>query len=902
MNNRFNKILLLILAINFFMPFISLSIYNAQENSNVNLIQENIKTIKNETIVDSIQKTKSVEDLNTEEISFQIKDIDETQRREVKNPLSSEIGVSTAVDENKVNAKAGERELIVASPKTSDVQKYYITVDGSLVDENQKTTSNVVNEIEVYNNKIISTDEGIIQTLGGYNKTLYMYDSLEETNNVENGIPLSGGAFDAKYLSTEQYNENYFAHVQISGREGYINIKDVQVIPSSIIKAQSFYENIDGDWVYNSAIDPLFSNEYEQNAIGTAPEWAVQGVKYYSYDDVNYFENNIIKEQTSTKEYYSYFQNMPFTSTADYNASQYQNYLKSVGKTTSEYYYATSSFIDAQNLESVNSLFLFAMANHEGAYGTSYYSKTCNNFFGWGAYDSDPDNACKSYGWPTPRDGILSQAMRIKQLWADLIDWRWAGAQVGNKSHGMNVYYATDPNWGKGIATHMYNTDKYLGQKENNKYRIYEIKNEEPVYTSSSLSSTLKLTNSSTTYRMKRANGNPRVIVTADSSKSFEFQLPTPKNISNSTTCKFSDANKGSYPNFDATYTRSVSKGIGSFACDYSSWTGQQNWYPKKDASGNVTYNVIAGNSITSPGSNNTEHKIRTSLKKVELQSEGIYLEGVGYITNVSQDKPSDVSHKIKIKSDNGENLKEVNAKSIDKPSIMNNYETSGYSYDSGYFSALVPYEIINSGYNNVYLEVTAGGYKKEEKINTSLNKKIKYVKENKIEVYKNSENRLRFKKTLREGKIITSTKKASLNGSKLHLEGIGYMTEMYQKETTRVQHYLEFVDYNKDNIVKSYAVGASPRPSLMDKYESNGLQYDSGYFATYNYKGINISDLPKGKYKIYLKENTAGRTDREWLNGASLPKDQSNLSSNSDGKKYKLYMNSNKRLIMEVS
>src|SRR5699024_8755992 len=109
-------------------------------------------------------------------------------------------------------------------------------------------------------------------------------------------------------------------------------------------------------------------------------------------------------------------------------------------------------FVEAQDKEFVNSLFLYAMANHEGAYGTSNFSNKCNNFFGRGAYDSNPDNACKEYGFSSARDGILAQAIFLRQNYLD-VDWfGYNGGELGNKSHGMNVSYATDPNWGKNIA------------------------------------------------------------------------------------------------------------------------------------------------------------------------------------------------------------------------------------------------------------------------------------------------------------------------------------------------------------------------------------------------------------------------------------------------------------------
>lgn len=51
------------------------------------------------------------------------------------------------------------------------------------------------------------------------------------------------------------------------------------------------------------------------------------------------------------------------------------------------------AFVNAENEFGINSLFMLAHAAVESAWGTSYYSKTRNNLFGFNAYDSNPDQA-----------------------------------------------------------------------------------------------------------------------------------------------------------------------------------------------------------------------------------------------------------------------------------------------------------------------------------------------------------------------------------------------------------------------------------------------------------------------------------------------------------------------------
>jgi hypothetical protein len=102
-------------------------------------------------------------------------------------------------------------------------------------------------------------------------------------------------------------------------------------------------------------------------------------------------------------------------------------------------------FWEAEQKHGVNAAFLLALAGHESAWGTSYYAINRYNFFGWQAYDHNPDNArwFKSAG-----EGILEVAKGIKKQFID----------KGNKTiwqlkHNNNPgAYATDPEWHNMVA------------------------------------------------------------------------------------------------------------------------------------------------------------------------------------------------------------------------------------------------------------------------------------------------------------------------------------------------------------------------------------------------------------------------------------------------------------------
>lgn len=123
------------------------------------------------------------------------------------------------------------------------------------------------------------------------------------------------------------------------------------------------------------------------------------------------------------------------------------------------------AFIDAGNKYGVNALYLAAHAIHESAFGTSQISLGKNNLFGYGAYDASPFIA--AYRFDSVEANIEYIARQIKATYLSPGNWRYKGSYLGfstkdmnNKridanSEGMNFYYASDPNWAKGITRHM---------------------------------------------------------------------------------------------------------------------------------------------------------------------------------------------------------------------------------------------------------------------------------------------------------------------------------------------------------------------------------------------------------------------------------------------------------------
>ena len=123
------------------------------------------------------------------------------------------------------------------------------------------------------------------------------------------------------------------------------------------------------------------------------------------------------------------------------------------------------AIIDAADKNGVNALYLAAHAIHESAYGTSVISKAKNNLFGFGAFDLAP--YVGAYRFSTVDENIYYIAQELKATYLNEGNWKYNDAYLGysvkdingdrvdSMSKGMNFYYASDSEWGVGIARHM---------------------------------------------------------------------------------------------------------------------------------------------------------------------------------------------------------------------------------------------------------------------------------------------------------------------------------------------------------------------------------------------------------------------------------------------------------------
>lgn len=349
--------------------------------------------------------------------------------------------------------------------------------------------------------KIIAMNSGIAYSYPRDGATLNIYQDVNN-HSIYYKQTYVARHFELNYLDTERYlgDGRGMIETNINGFHGFTDLEYVDLVPSKFIRngiaitlggnnpytnegiftfvpKQNYYERrTSGN--YSEIVYHIYrgfpANGYEPVSeaivIGPAPSDMNEGVKYYSYDGVNFYSDSDCKNKSFT--YYNYYQFLPLRSKTNISADIFNSYISkydnSVMRGTGQ------TFIDAQNKYGINALLLFAMAAHESANGTSGYATKRNNLFGWNAIDADPNQATS---FSSVAVCVNQQAGVNLRGFVDITDGRFFSSSLGNKGSGLNVKYASDPYWGMEIASIAYQIDKLSKNKNGtlSDYNYYSL-------------------------------------------------------------------------------------------------------------------------------------------------------------------------------------------------------------------------------------------------------------------------------------------------------------------------------------------------------------------------------------------------------------------------------------------
>lgn len=139
----------------------------------------------------------------------------------------------------------------------------------------------------------------------------------------------------------------------------------------------------------------------------------------------------------------------PLNKFSKISVSEMNDWINRIAPANSPFRGKGDVFIRASEESGLDPKYIFAHAATESAYGTSDYAKA-GNFFGIGAFDSNPDNAY-NYGHDSMDEGLIEGAKWIARNYTNVGQDTLYKMRFNNGSHE----YASDPEWANTIASIM---------------------------------------------------------------------------------------------------------------------------------------------------------------------------------------------------------------------------------------------------------------------------------------------------------------------------------------------------------------------------------------------------------------------------------------------------------------
>ncbi|MBJ7985764.1 MULTISPECIES: S-layer homology domain-containing protein [Bacillus] len=251
--------------------------------------------------------------------------------------------------------------------------------------------------------------------------------------------------------------------VQLSDLTGYVKKNEVTLVPDKEMQKSYYYVANDG-YLYHKYYEFEKKPSYTGYRYGAAPAFMKPGQQMESIDGKTF----------GNETFYQYFNYVSLRSKTDYTAEQLDSYVKSV-RADSPLIGLGAKFKEVESKYNVNALFLYSLAVHESLYGTSDLAKDKNNLFGLNATDDSPFGNGLTFN---SKEDCIEHAAKVymNEGYLNPSSWRYTAAYTGDKAGGLNMKYASDANWGKKVAGHMFRFDSYLGKKEYNKYKLARVK------------------------------------------------------------------------------------------------------------------------------------------------------------------------------------------------------------------------------------------------------------------------------------------------------------------------------------------------------------------------------------------------------------------------------------------
>nr|WP_255723467.1 S-layer homology domain-containing protein [Sporosarcina sp. ACRSL] len=346
------------------------------------------------------------------------------------------------------------------------------------------------------------------------------YTSLYSDKALRNEVTYISRGREMKYIGSG----SDYVIVEFAGSTFYARHNEVDLVPTELVTGHDIYEVINGVLTH-STYDNFNKTAWAYN-VGPAAPGMSNGKRYTSFDGVHFTEVGT----KNTIKYYPYFQFQSVRQPTSYTAAELDSYIdwalrdrESTGHARYQDATVKSKLIglgeylkSVEETYRVNAMFILATAIHESDYGISANALTKNNIFGIKVFDSSPE---MGEVYATPENSVNAFIQRYINLnYANPLGAHANGAVPGNKAVGINVRYASDPNWGSKIAGHMWKMDTFLGGRDYKQAQLGTINYTGPEGVNVRTSPEVRSDNKLFTYKPKNpgynaAFGYPVVIV-----------------------------------------------------------------------------------------------------------------------------------------------------------------------------------------------------------------------------------------------------------------------------------------------------------------------------------------------------------------------------------------------------
>ena len=293
-----------------------------------------------------------------------------------------------------------------------------------------------------------------------------------------------------------------------------------------------------------------------------------------------------------------------------------------------------------------------------------------------------------------------------------------------------------------------------------------------------------------------------------------------------------------------------------------------------------------------------------------------LQIKGYNIIRNINNDLNTNIEYELILVNQN--NNKEYSQK-LERITDKNEMtipiiSEDGYDYTYSWFAGNINFNSVPEGNYTVYLKSTNSDYYSKSLVkNIFLNEQASQYNTNgkyvtitndymSVDIPVNftvRDSELAKKETSADTNQFSYIEKVELNGKYLHLKGASYSVDVDMNKDAKVSRKIIFE--NQDSFDKyTFDLGYINNGTFMIELVAPDKFGISKPLAWYD-SNIDISDLPKGKYAIYIT-NESNIADYGELSDILLFTSFDKANGSINGKKYRLYLNDKLRYRVELT